>query len=357
MRKVVTVVGARPNFVKASAISEELEESKVKEIIIHTGQHFSPEMSDTFFDELNIPYPTYNLDIHSLPHGAMTGRMLEKIESILMTEEPDCVIVYGDTNSTLAGALAASKVMIPVVHIESGVRSFNMSMPEEINRILVDKISNIRCCVSDEGIRNLELEGLDSGNLICGDVMYDVFLKYKDIAIKRNSLPEGFKKNEYGLVTIHRQENTNDIILYSILLALSEIPFNFIFPVHPRIKKFLEHKDFKNLLNKGNIKLISPVGYIDMLNLELNAKMIITDSGGVQREAYYSHVPSLILRNESEWVELIREGYATLVGVSTNVIKKGFDNVMLSNITFEDGLYGNGYAAKNIVDQIDFIWG
>jgi len=357
MGKVVTVVGARPNFVKAAAISEELNESKIREIIIHTGQHFSPEMSDKFFDELNVPYPAYNLDVNNLSHGAMTGRMLEKIEVILMSEEPDCVIVHGDTNSTLAGALAASKLRIPVVHVESGVRSFNMNMPEEINRILTDRISNIRFCVSEEAIRNLELEGLDSANLISGDVMYDIFLKYKDIAKKRN-LPKGLKEKEYGLVTIHRQENTiHDIILYSIIAALTHIPFKFIFPVHPRIKNLLEHRDFKKLLERGNIELIPPVGYIDMLNLEMNSKIILTDSGGVQREAYYSHVPSLILRNESEWIELIREGYATLVGVSSNQIIKGFDSVMLSNIQFEDGLYGNGYAAKNIVDQIHFLWG
>lgn len=357
MNKIVSIIGARPNFIKAAALSSELKNSQIKEIIIHTGQHFSPNMSDSFFSELQIPTPDYNLDIHSLSHGAMTGRMVEKIEEVLLDVKPDGVVVYGDTNSTLAGSLAAVKLHIPVVHIEAGVRSFNMKMPEEVNRILTDHISSLRFCTSFESIRNLKGEGIRRDNIISGDLMYDVFLKYKDIAKQRVLQIE--KPKEYGLVTIHREENTNDINkLYNILEAISSLPYTFILPLHPRTEKIIsKNNTLSDLIKKGNIILLPPVSYLDMLNLELNSKFIMTDSGGVQKEAYYAHVPSIILRDETEWVELVEAGYATLVGsCSKGTIVKGFYNAMLSNIEFEDGLYGKGDAAKIIVDRLE-SWG
>lgn len=361
MNKIVSIIGARPNFIKAAALSNRLKTSKLEEVIIHTGQHFSPNMSESFFNELDIPKPDYNLDIHSLSHGAMTGRMVEKIEEVLLDVTPNVVVVHGDTNSTLAGALAAVKLHIPVAHIEAGVRSFNMTMPEEVNRILTDHISKMRFCTSFESIRNLEGEGLTRDNIISGDLMYDIFLQYKDVAKNRKYIFDIVKEKSYGLVTIHREENTQDITrLYNILNAMSSCPYMFVFPVHPRTEKIMRDQSdaFKNIEKKGNIIFIKPTSYIDMICLELNSTFIMTDSGGVQKEAYYAHVPCLILRDETEWVELVQEGYTTLVGAQdTNQIIKGFNSVMLSNIKFTDGIYGSGNAAETIVDKLEYYWG
>ena len=301
--KIVTVIGARPQFIKASSLSREISKhAAIDEVIIHTGQHFDKNMSKIFFDEMEIPIPKYNLEINSLSHGAMTGRMLEEIEKVLLIEKPDWLVVYGDTNSTLAGALAAKKMHIKVAHIEAGLRSFDSKMPEEINRILTDNISDMLFCPTESAIENLTNEGFFKKNVKivkCGDIMYDSAMYYKNKA--KNSLDI---TNGFILATIHRQENTDDreklskiISSFNELVKLGE---RIILPIHPRTKKLIEKFNLK-----VDFTIIEPVGYLEMIDLLDKCKIVITDSGGLQKEAYFFNKFCITLRDTTEWVELI----------------------------------------------------
>lgn len=309
--KIVTIVGARPQFIKAAVVSRAFIEHRpdVREIIVHTGQHYDANMSDIFFDELDIPRPNHNLGIGGGTHGQNTGRMLEKIENVLRQEEPDWVLVYGDTDSTLAGTLAAVKLHIPVAHVEAGLRSFNRRMPEEINRVLTDHASDLLFTPTDTATSNLAKEGITGDKVQqVGDVMYDATLYYSDKAQQQSQILEvlGIKNKEYYLATIHRAENTdNPERIANILAGFARSPQPIVWPIHPRTKKRLS--DFGMQL-PPTILAIEPIGYLDMVMLEKHAALIATDSGGVQKEAYFHRVPCITLRDETEWAELIDIG-------------------------------------------------
>ena len=354
--RIVTVIGARPQFVKAGIVSLALGEKNIEEIIVHTGQHFDGNMSDIFFSELGIPKPNYNLNINGLSHGAMTGRMMEEVEKILIIEKPDYLMVYGDTNSTLAGALAAQKLGIRIIHIEAGLRSFNMRMPEEVNRILTDRISNLLFCPTPGAVENLINEGFSQfANCtyhLVGDVMHDASLYYvkktNDLDNKVKNL--GLLENNYALVTVHRQENTDDINhITSIFKALDKISdtMEVVFPIHPRTRAILENLDLKT-----KVTLIEPVGYLDMLLLIKNSKLILTDSGGLQKEAYFFGKYCITLRNETEWVELIEEKVNRLVGTNQELILEAYQQFVSMDYPETADLYGSGLASKKIVDII-----
>ncbi len=353
MIKIVTILGARPQFIKAGSISREIaKQSELSEVIIHTGQHYDVNMSDVFFSEMKIPKPNYFLGIGGKSHGAMTGQMIEEIENVLKEERPDFVMVYGDTNSTLAGAIAASKLHIKIVHIEAGLRSFNMAMPEEVNRILTDRISSFLFCPTAGAVKNLEDECYAAWNtgvkvILSGDVMQDGALFYKKYACK----PEKIEiNNEYILCTIHRAENTDDPVrLSNIIDALNEIAKNkqVILPLHPRTKHILESQQF----DLSNLTVIDPVGYLNMVWLIDNCDMIMTDSGGLQKEAYFFSKPCLTMRDETEWVELIDGGFNKLVGADTENILQAYSNFSFST-EFDINLYGNGDASKRIVESL-----
>lgn len=357
--KIITIVGARPQFVKAAVVSRAIEEYNTKsngeyiqELIVHTGQHFDENMSSVFFDQMNIPKPHYNLEINSLSHGAMTGKMLEKIEEVLLEEKPDWVLVYGDTNSTIAGALAARKLQIKVAHVEAGLRSFNMSMPEEINRILTDRISDILFCPTQNATANLKNEGYDTINIKqvqCGDVMYDAALYY----INRSNRPEGVSsEDQFVLSTIHRQENTDDKDkLTSIFEALKEIAQHqrVILPLHPRTLKKLESFG----INPGNnIQILEPVGYFEMIWLISNCSCVITDSGGLQKEAFFFKKPCITVREETEWVELLHNKVNFLTGSNRQKIIDMFNHINDASIDFSMNLYGKGDTGKLIVEEL-----
>jgi len=349
--KIATVIGARPQFIKASMVSREISKyDDIEEIIIHTGQHFDEKMSNIFFEEMEVPEPDYNLDIHSLPHGAMTGRQLEEIEKLLIKEKPDWVLVYGDTNSTLAGSLAAVKLQIPLAHVEAGLRSFNRNMPEEVNRVLTDHISDLLFTPTSTGFKNLKNEGIEQSKIEkVGDVMYDAALHFGQIAENRSKILEklNLEPKKYILSTVHRQENTDDPVrLKNIFSAFSEAPMSVVIPLHPRTKKKLV--DNKISIN-GQIKPIDPVGYLDMVSLEKNAHIIATDSGGIQKEAYFYGVPCITLREETEWVELVEIGVNTIVGTSTKNIKEAFD---LTNNFKTKTMYGDGKASSQIITML-----
>jgi UDP-N-acetylglucosamine 2-epimerase len=323
--KIISIVGARPQFIKLAPLSKELRK-KHKEIIVHTGQHYDLEMSKNFFKELSLPEPDYNLGVGSGWHGEQTGRMLKKIEEVLIFERPDLVIVYGDTNSTLAGGLASAKLDIPVAHIEAGLRSFKKSMPEEINRLLVDHLSAHLFCPTKTAVDNLKNEGIKRGIHLVGDVMYDSLRENLKIAQKRSKILHelNLKTKDYFLVTIHRAENTNIEEnlqkLVSILVALSK---RVVFPVHPRTRKYLAQFGlWEKLSSQKNIILTSPVSYFDMLVLEKSAFCILTDSGGVQKEAMFLETFCLTLRDETEWIETVKSGWNEIVGLNQKRIKK-----------------------------------
>ncbi len=349
MKKIVTILGARPQFVKAAVLSRVISTfNEVEEIIIHTGQHYDQNMSAIFFDEMQIPKPKYNLAINGLGHGAMTGQMLSKIEEVLTIEKPDVVVVYGDTNSTLAGALAAKKMHIKVVHIEAGLRSFNMRMPEEINRIITDRISDLLLCPTDVAIENLNNEGIPSMDIKVvksGDIMKDAVEFYSQFSQEKSTVISdlGLKQNEFVLATIHRQENTDDleqlIAIFKGLEAISEKK-TVVLPLHPRTKSILE----KNNLN-FNIKIIDPVGYFDMLELLKNCNMVVTDSGGLQKEAFFNKKHCIIVREETEWVELVSNGFAKIVGSDSNKMMESFLSFQHSTTDFSVNLYGSEVGA------------
>jgi UDP-GlcNAc3NAcA epimerase len=320
--KVFTVVGARPQFIKAATVSRQLRASGIEEVLVHTGQHYDPNMSDVFFEELEIPRPDYNLEIHSGSHGAQTGRMLEKVEKVLQKERPDWVLVYGDTNSTLAGALAAAKLHIPIAHVEAGLRSFNRRMPEEVNRVLTDHLSDLLFAPTESAVTNLRHEGIAEEKIrLVGDVMYDAALFYGDKAEKESRILADLQltPGEYVLATVHRAENTDDPIrLATIFEGLDQVAAGekIVVPLHPRTRKALESQ---RLLAKvqARMTVINPVGYLDMIMLEKNARAIATDSGGIQKEAFFYRVPCVTMRNETEWVELVELGWNKLVSLDS----------------------------------------
>ena len=355
--KVLTILGARPQFIKAGTVSREIIRSKaqgynIKEVIVHTGQHFDENMSDIFFKEMKIPKPNYNLGVNSKDHGAMTGLMLEKIEEILCFEKPDWVVLYGDTNSTLSGALAASKLNIKIAHIESGLRSFNMAMPEEINRIITDRLSTFLFCPTTKSVENLNLEGVsDWGHnpkvMLTGDVMQDGAIFYKKISEKPKSIDID---SGFVLCTVHRAENTDNIDhLKEIFSALKKISHSkeVVMPLHPRTKKIIE----KNKIDLSGIRIIEPVGYLNMVWLIDNSSLILTDSGGLQKEAYFFNTPCITLRNETEWVELVECGANILTGANKEAILQAFEKISegLNIFEYDSALYGDGTASEIIV--------
>ena len=350
MKKIVTILGARPQFVKAAVLSRIIKKhNNIEEIIVHTGQHFDSNMSAIFFDEMMIPKPKYNLEINNMSHGAMTGLMLLEIEKVLIEEVPDAVVVYGDTNSTIAGALAAKKMHIKVVHIEAGLRSFNMKMPEEINRIATDRISDLLSCPTETALDNLKKEGYDNLQILVekhGDIMKDAVSYYGQFSKEKSSIiiDEKLQKNHFVLATIHRQENTDDEKkLRSIFLGLEEIhkTHTVILPMHPRTKAVLN-----KLSIHPKIQIIEPVGYYDMLELLKNCSMVITDSGGLQKEAFFNKKQSIIARDETEWVELVENGFAKIVGSDTEDMINTFKKYLSSNQDFSMQLYGDLVGEK-----------
>jgi UDP-GlcNAc3NAcA epimerase len=349
--KISTIVGARPQFIKAAALSRALIQfPAIKEIIIHTGQHHDALMSDVFFEEMHIPKPNYHLEVSGLGHGAMTGRMLEKIEEVLLKEKPDWVLVYGDTNSTLAGALAASKLHIPVAHVEAGLRSFNMKMPEEINRILTDRVSTLLFCPTDTAIKNLKNEGVESGVVRTGDVMADALFYYQTLAKDKATLFKVSPAVNFVLATIHRAENTDDPVrLKCIFKALEEInqKIPVYLPLHPRTKGKL-----KELGIVPKLQILDPLGYYDMLQLLSNCSLVLTDSGGLQKEAYLCQKPCVTFRDQTEWVELVENGVNKLVGTSSESIVKAALAFLEKAPSFPKGLYGDGKAANQIIEKI-----
>ena len=351
MKKIVSVIGARPQFIKAGAISRKiLENTEIEEVLIHTGQHYDSRMSEVFFKELEIPSPKYNLGIGGFSHGVMTGRMIEGIEKILLEEKPNFTLVYGDTDSTLAGALASVKLQIPVIHIEAGLRSFNMQMPEEINRILTDRVSSLLFAPTKRAVENLQREGFENFDceIVCsGDVMYDVALYYKDRAKKPNMV---FPK-EFILCTLHRAENTENLQkMKNIFEALNKISSQIlvIMPLHPRT----QNKILVNNIQAENIYFIEPLGYLEMVWALQNCVMVATDSGGLQKEAYYFKKPCITLREETEWVELLEVGCNCLVGADAEKIYQAFKKMSDINLNFDALLYGNGNASQKILEVI-----
>lgn len=310
MKRIITVVGARPQFIKAAALSHSfLKHSGMAEVIVHTGQHYDSDMSDVFFEELSIPRPQYHLGIGGLAQGAMTGRQIEKIEEILIDENPDAVLVYGDTNSTLAAALAAAKLHIPVAHVEAGLRSFNMRMPEEINRILTDRVSTWLFTPTDAATSNLLQENVKTGIHQVGDIMYDCALLFGERALKQSDILEknNLEPDNFRLCTLHRQENTDDIerlrIAFDALRVLAD-EMNVVVPLHPRTRKILENAGLFEECSR-NLKIIPPTGFLDFIRLMQAARSILTDSGGVQKEGYFHNTPVIILRDETEWMDLV----------------------------------------------------
>ncbi|WP_456378798.1 non-hydrolyzing UDP-N-acetylglucosamine 2-epimerase [Lutibacter sp.] len=359
MKKIVTILGARPQFVKAAVLSRVISKyNTVEEIIIHTGQHYDANMSAVFFEEMEIPTPKYNLEINGLSHGAMTGQMLLKIEEILLEEKPDLVVVYGDTNSTIAGALAAKKMTIKVAHVEAGLRSFNMKMPEEINRILTDRISDLLLCPTNTAIENLEKEGfqnLDTKIVKCGDIMKDAVAFYSKFSKEKSSIISklNLQSTNFILATIHRQENTDDLEKLKQIFEGLEIIHKekqVILPLHPRTKAILE----KNNLTY-NITIIEPVGYFDMLELLKNCNLVVTDSGGLQKEAFFNKKHCIIAREETEWVELVSNGFAKIVGNNKEAMLNAFESFQNSTANFNIELYGNNVGEKIYSELLNLI--
>jgi UDP-GlcNAc3NAcA epimerase len=356
MTKVLTVIGTRPQFIKAAAVSRAIQEhGGIKEVLLHTGQHYDDGMSDIFFREMHIPKPDYHFSINTSTHATMTAQMLEGIEQAIIKERPDTILVYGDTNSTLAGALAASKLHMKVAHVEAGLRSFNMDMPEEVNRILTDRISNQLFCPTEAAMQNLKNEGLatpDKTVVNTGDVMYDAALYYAKQASKYSEICNkmNLTKDSYLLVTFHRAENTDDRDrLASIVQAINILAkqYKVVLPLHPRTKKMLEQFHLEL-----NCTVIDPVGYFDMISLLQNSQLVLTDSGGLQKEAYFFHKNCVILRDQTEWIELTEAGCSTIAGANTENILASVENMI--NRKFHNGsiFYGNGYASTIICEHL-----
>jgi UDP-GlcNAc3NAcA epimerase len=352
--KICTVIGARPQFIKAAMVSRALQKhDSFTEVIIHTGQHYDENMSSVFFKEMLIPEPKYNLGIQSLLHGKMTGMMMEGIEQVILKEKPDAVLVFGDTNSTLAGALTAAKLHVKLIHVEAGIRSFNMYMAEEVNRILTDRVSNLLCCPTANAMQNLRNEGFENFDctfLNTGDVMQDAVLHYSKIAATKSTIIKDLQLGSYILCTLHRAENTNDPQrLSGIIDALNEINSEtpIILPLHPRTKKTIEALGLK-----VHFRVIEPQGYFNMLQLLRNCKLVITDSGGLQKESYFVMKPCVTLRDETEWPELVNIGYNKLAGAGKEKILSSVNEMMDVRLNGSHDMYGDGNAAGKIVDAI-----
>jgi UDP-GlcNAc3NAcA epimerase len=380
MKKLLTIIGARPQIIKAAALNRAIRtkfSNRLTEVLVHTGQHYDHGMSDVFFDEMGIAKPDYQLGIGSGSHGKQTGKMLEKIENVINLEKPDALVIYGDTNSTIAGSLAASKLHLPVVHIEAGLRSYNKRMPEEINRITADHASTLLYSPTNSGLKNLEKEGFktlkaareigkaDINNpyvFHCGDLMYDNTLFYSAKAEEKSELfaNHEIEKGNYVLSTIHRPQNTDDLdTLLGILTALNEISeaenIQIILPLHPRtanVLKEVEDDRISDIKNNAKFKIIEPVGFLEMILLEKHSKLIMTDSGGVQKEAFFMKKPSVILRPETEWTEIVEHGCGVLAGSDSAKIKSGFEQYK-NNVSIEyPSIFGDGKAAEFICQSI-----
>ena len=377
MIKIVTIIGARPQIIKAAALSRAITNnfsSQITEIIVHTGQHYDDNMSQVFFDELEIPLPNYNLNVGSGNHGKQTATMISAIEDVLLIEKPNAIVLYGDTNSTLAGAMAASKIHIPVIHIEAGLRSFNKSMPEEINRIMCDHVSTLLFSPTKTGFDNLIQEGflsqtnapysIDNPKIYhCGDVMYDNSLFFSKISDVKTSIINDLKlkNNGFILATIHRNNNTDEPIrLNALFKSLNDISINYqlqiVLPLHPRTSNLLDRNLSKDLAEairlNSNFKIISPVSFLEMLALEKNCCLVMTDSGGVQKEAFYFEKPCVILRPETEWIELLENGAALIADADENKIKFSFEQLIAKKDLSFPKLYGDGNAAVFICSEI-----
>jgi len=350
--KLMTVLGARPQFIKAAPVSAAIQSNHIQEIILHTGQHYDHNMSNVFFEQLDIPAPHYNLGINETQHGAMTGRMLAGIEQILIDERPDAVLVYGDTNSTLAGALAAAKLNIPVAHVEAGLRSFNRAMPEEINRVLTDHVASLLFAPTATAVQNLVTEGITTGVHQTGDVMYDAALRFAQISQNTSTIREQLNLVSCGyyLATVHRAENTDDPDrLASILKALAELnrEIPVVLPLHPRTAQAIDKLGMTPHVQ--TLITTRPLPFLDMIELEKSARVIITDSGGIQKEAYFHSVPCVTVRDETEWIETVAAGWNTLTGADTR-------RIVAAALQAEKGrpieAYGNGNAAQKISDLL-----
>lgn len=346
-KNVVTIVGARPQFIKAAPVSRALAQ-EFNEILIHTGQHYDYDMSEIFFQEMEMRPADFNLGVGGGSHGEQTGMMLMELEKKLAAVRADCVLVYGDTNSTLAGALAAAKAGIPLAHVESGLRSYNRAMPEEINRVLTDHVSTFLFCPTNVAVENLAKEGITRGVFQVGDVMYDALLHGLSLARKRSQILTrlGLKKGEYALATIHRAANTDDPRrMMSLLDALSALPTRVVFPVHPRTRGLIDRVGWKPA---ANILLSEPLGYFDILTMQENANCILTDSGGMQKEAYLLGVRCITLREETEWVETVSAGWNKLAGVDKSAILDAFTSWHPRGSQIQ--LYGDGHSSEKIRD-------
>ncbi|GIV28297.1 MAG: UDP-N-acetyl glucosamine 2-epimerase [Bacteroidia bacterium] len=374
MYKIITIIGARPQIIKAAALSRVIREhysDKIKEIIVHTGQHYDENMSQVFFNELQIPKPDYNLNVGSNTHGKQTAQMIEKIEEVLMHENPDGMVIYGDTNSTLAGAIAAVKLLVPVFHVEAGLRSYNKTMPEEINRIMADHASTLLFCPTQQAVKNLEKEGFKLHLHYCdinhpkvilsGDVMYDNSLHFSQVAEQKSNVLKklNLEEKEFILCTIHRNNNTDEKErLNSIFRALLEIAKEqiIVLPLHPRTRKMLPiqlNQDlYQSVSSCKDLLITEPVSFLDMTLLEKHCRMIITDSGGVQKEAYFFKKPCIVLRPETEWVELLDTGTTLLADADYDKILAAYST--LQNVSIEKFLpfYGDGNAAKKVAQEI-----
>mgnify|MGYP002626020435 CR=1 FL=1 len=376
--KIVTIIGARPQIIKAAALSRAVKNhfnDQIQEVIVHTGQHYDNNMSQVFFDELGIPRPDYNLHVGSASHGVQTAKMIEGIEKTLANEQPDFLVLYGDTNSTLAGAVAASKAHVPIAHIEAGLRSFNKSMPEEINRIVCDHCSTLLFTPTLTGLNNLVNEGFKTDNegpytidnpkvYHCGDIMYDNSMYFSSIADQKTNLIQrlGLDDAPFTLCTLHRDNNTDHAErLSAILSALLELSVTtpIVLPLHPRTKKMIQQLPNQTLVGKlhcdKNIHLIEPVSFLEMVALEKNASLVLTDSGGVQKESYFFKKPCVILRPETEWVEVVETKAATLVDADKEAILNSSQQYLQNPPSNYPNLFGDGHASEFILDKMTAI--
>ncbi len=378
MKKIITIIGARPQIIKSAALSRAIEtyfSDVLQEVIVHTGQHYSDSMSEVFFQELGLPKPCYNLNVGSAKHGEQTAEMMKGIEEIIENEQPDCIVVYGDTNSTLAGAMVASKMHVPIAHVEAGLRSFNKSMPEEINRIICDHVSTFLFTPTKRGVANLQKEGFDLNNdgpfdidnpkvYYCGDIMYDnsLFFAGKMKALLPPYELMSLKAEKFFLGTVHRPANTDDPeklkeIFESFLSLTEHYPEHFIYlPLHPRTRKNmnlnLSNEMLKEIEENQKMKIIPPVSYLNMIALQQNCDLVITDSGGLQKEAYFFKKPCVILREETEWEEIVEQGVAITTGADKNKIIDGVKLMLNQKEVHFPSLYGNGDAAEFIAREI-----
>lgn len=376
-KKIITIIGARPQIIKASALSRAIEtqySNQLEEILVHTGQHYDDNMSQVFFEELGIPKPKYNLSVGSGSHGSQTAKMIEGLEQIFIVEKPDAVLVYGDTNSTISGSLAAAKIHIPVIHVEAGLRSFFKAMPEEINRISCDHMSTLLFTPTSTGLDNLKNEGFSMLNPIkatidkpavyhCGDVMYDNSLHFSNLSDQTSKICSefGLKTDSFILCTIHRDTNTDnpqnlESIFSGLIQLVETTKMKLVLPLHPRTKNKLKENLSQNLFirvkDSKDIIMIPPVGFLDIIALQKNAKLIVTDSGGLQKEAFFFKKPCLILRDQTEWIEIVENGNAKLVGAKTEqIVTEGRKLIGELNLTYPS-FYGDGNAAIFIAQKI-----